>query len=313
LFRINKFECQDISRIFVIKTFLGKYFIVQGCNFFKPSSLFYQFCRFEPMNHLPKQPLVILAGAGPGDEELITIKLLKRLAIADVIITDRLVNPSIIENHARQNTLVVYAGKQGYNDASLTQQQVNELILEHALKGHTVLRLKGGDVAFFSNVLDELQTLVEHNIKFEIIPGITAAAGASAYAGMPLTARGFSQGVHFFTFNPNSTYTHHQWQSLAETDDTLVVYMAVKNLGRLAAILMQYSRPPDTPIAVIEQATTIYQQVHISTLHHCENDFGAKKFSSPAIVFIGGVVALHQQFNWFATAAEGSVFKELKK
>ncbi|HEX7845774.1 MAG TPA: SAM-dependent methyltransferase, partial [Chitinophagaceae bacterium] len=129
---------------------------------------------------------VILAGAGPGDPELITLKLQKNLAIADVIITDRLVNPLIIEENAKPGAEVILAGKQGYNDASATREQINALMTTHALLGKTVLRLKGGDVAFFSNVLDELITLKQHNIPFEIIPGITAASGASAYAAIPL-------------------------------------------------------------------------------------------------------------------------------
>src|SRR6185436_4386288 len=119
---------------------------------------------------------VILASAGPGDAELITLKLQRRLAEAEVIIADRLVNPLIIENNASKDAVVIHAGKQGYNDASFVQEDINELILQHALEGKTVLRLKGGDVAFFSNVLDELKTLAENEIEFEIIPGITAAA-----------------------------------------------------------------------------------------------------------------------------------------
>ena len=123
---------------------------------------------------------VILAGAGPGDAELITVKLQKRLAEADVIIVDSLVNLEIIDERAAKDALIVLAGKQGYNEASLLQEDVTALILEYALNGKTVVRLKGGDVAFFSNVLDELRALHENQIPFEIIPGITAASGASA-------------------------------------------------------------------------------------------------------------------------------------
>ena len=143
---------------------------------------------------------VILAGAGPGDAELITVKLQRRLGEADVIITDRLVNPDIISLHGKKDATIILAGKQGYNDASVSQIEINQLIVQHATEGKIVLRLKGGDVAFFSNVLDELQTVVEAGIEFEIIPGITAAAGASAYAGIPLTAREYSQGVQLLTF-----------------------------------------------------------------------------------------------------------------
>jgi uroporphyrin-III C-methyltransferase len=256
---------------------------------------------------------VILAGAGPGDADLITVRLQKKLAEADVIVTDRLVNPDIISQHAKKDALVLLAGKQGYNDASFSQEEVNKLIIEHAQNGKTVLRLKGGDVAFFSNVLDELLVLLENKIPFEIIPGITAASGASAYAGIPLTARGYSQGVQFITFNPKSFYTPERWKELAATGDTLVFYMAAKNVTDVAELLLRYSRKPLTPMAVIEQASTPQQKVHLSNLKNCFADFRNKQFSSPSLVIVGDVVTLHHSFNWFAGNEEGSVFKELTK
>jgi uroporphyrin-III C-methyltransferase len=255
---------------------------------------------------------VILAGAGPGDAELITIKLQKRLAEADVIISDRLVNPAIIEQHARKDVQVILAGKQGYNDASFFQAEISALIVEHALNGKTVLRLKGGDIAFFSNVLDELMALEQNNIPFEIIPGITAASGVSAYAGIPLTARGFAQGVQFITFNPNSYYSPDKWKELARTNDTLVFYMAAKNINGLAEILLRYTRKPQTPLAIVEQGTTVHQRVHTTTLKDCATDFAGKTFSSPSLVIVGDVVALHKKFDWYHNDPEnGSVFKEL--
>lgn len=256
---------------------------------------------------------VILAGAGPGDAELITVKLMKRLKEADIIITDRLVNPLIIEEHARKDAEIVFTGKQGYNEASVSQEEINGLIVRYAKEGKTVLRLKGGDVAFFSNVLDELQTLVTNEIEFEIIPGITAASGASAFAGIPLTARGYSQAVKLLTFNPNSHYSPETWKQLANSQATLVFYMAAKNICDLAELLLRYSRKPLVPLAVIEQATTIHQQVHITTLKDCGNEFAGKNFSSPSLVIIGDVVKLHQQFNWFTATEAGSVFQELDK
>lgn len=264
------------------------------------------------MDQLVNTGRVILAGAGPGDAELITVKLQKRLAEADVIITDRLVNPDIISTHARKETVVLLAGKQGFNDSSYSQEEVTALIIEYAKQGKTVLRLKGGDIAFFSNVLDELLALVDNNISYEIIPGVTSASGASAYAGIPLTARGYSQGVRFLTFNPNSHYSPDTWKELAISSDTLVIYMAVRNISNLSELLLRYSKKPDTPLAVIEQAATRYQQVHITTLASCATDFSDKTFSSPSLVIIGEVVKLHEQFNWYKTVAEkGSVFQEL--
>lgn len=252
-----------------------------------------------------------IAGAGPGDTELITLKLQKRLTEADIIIVDRLVNPEIITTHAGSNAIVIQAGKQGYNEASLAQEEVTTLIVQHASAGKSVLRLKGGDVAFFSNVLDELEALVTNNIPFEVIPGITAASGASAYTGIPLTARGYAQGVQFIAFNPNSYFSTEYWKAIATSNDTLVFYMAAKNIIQLAEMMLRYSKRPSTPLAVIEQATTPYQQVHITTINKCAKDFDGHRFSSPSLVIIGDVVALHEHFNWFKATETGSVFSEL--
>jgi len=256
---------------------------------------------------------VIIAGAGPGDAELITIKLQKRLAIADVIICDRLVNQDIISLHAKDDVIIVHVGKQGYNEASISQEEINNLIVKYALEGLTVIRLKGGDVAFFSNVLDELYAITQNEIPFEIIPGITAAAGASAYTGIPLTARGFSQGVQWITFNPSANYRPEKWKYLSATNDTLVFYMASKNVIDLAELLIRYMGKKDVPLAIIEQATTAFQKVNISTLRKCAIDFKGKIFSSPSLVIVGDVVSLYEQFKWFEAEQEGgnSIFKEL--
>ena len=256
---------------------------------------------------------VSLAGAGPGDTDLITLKLAKRLQEAEVIIVDRLVNPQLLAEYARPDATVIQAGKQGYSDASATQEEVTAVLIEQARLGKKVLRLKGGDVAFFSNVLDELQALRSHEIPFEIIPGITAASGASASTGIPLTARGYAQGVQFIAFNPNQYFSTERWKQIALSTDTLVFYMAARNIGWLAEMMLTYSKKPSTPLAVIEQATTPHQQVHISTLKDCAADFSTVNFSSPSLVIIGDVVELHTQFNWFTTAGEGSVFAALVK
>jgi uroporphyrin-III C-methyltransferase len=258
-----------------------------------------------------KKNKVVIAGAGPGDAELITLKLQKRLSEADVIITDRLVNPAIIEEHALKNVELIFTGKQGYHDGSVSQEEINELIVRHALQGKKVLRLKGGDVAFFSNVLDELRCLTVNEIEFEIIPGITAASGASAYAGIPLTARGFSREVKILTLTQCKHYSPEAWKQLANSTETLVFYMSSKHLDDLIEILLRYTRKPNTPLAVIEQATTIYQQVHVTTLKNCQKDLRGKDFSSPSLVIVGKVVNLYSQFNWFKAGEEGSVFNEL--
>jgi uroporphyrin-III C-methyltransferase len=254
---------------------------------------------------------VVLAGAGPGDPELITLKLQKRLQQAEVIIVDRLVHPEIIQLHASSSSRVILAGKQGYNEASFTQEEITALIIKYALEGKNVLRLKGGDVAFFSNVLDELQALSQHQIPFEIIPGITAASGASAYTGIPLTARGHAQGVRFLTFNPNTDHSDNAWKELAQTDDTLVCYMASKNLFHVVNSLLNYGASSETLMAVIEQATTSQQKVSVVTLGKFNQQFPDPNFASPSLVIIGSVVGLHQQFNWFSPLNNGEVFPEI--
>jgi uroporphyrin-III C-methyltransferase len=256
---------------------------------------------------------VVIAGAGPGDPELITLKLQRGLGEADVIITDRLVNPLIIDKWKKPAAKVIRAGKQGFNEHSFTQLEVTALIVDHARQGKNVLRLKGGDVAFFSNILDELQAVCDHDIPFEVIPGITAASGASATAGIPLTARGYSQGVQFVTFHPSSYYSPSKWKDLAATNDTLVFYMAARNISDVAELLLRYSKRPQLPLAVIEQATTANQATHISTVGSCARDFAGKTFSSPSLVIVGEVVRLHERFNWFEKAqTAGSVFPELQ-
>ncbi|MEQ1587738.1 MAG: uroporphyrinogen-III C-methyltransferase [Cyclobacteriaceae bacterium] len=254
---------------------------------------------------------VILAGAGPGDLDLITVRLSKALQHAEVIITDRLVNPVIIQTYASKHALILFAGKQGYNEASSSMEEINELMTKYALQGNRVLRLKGGDVAFFSNVLDELQNLVEKKIPFEIIPGITAAAGASAYAGIPLTARGYAQGVQFLTYYRNNQFTSDKWKQLAATTDTLVFYMSANHAIDIAQQLLNYGASGNIPLAIIEQATSPHQQVYITCLMDCKEDFSDRSFRSPSLVIIGKVVELHASFNWFKSMEVGTVFKEL--
>lgn len=264
------------------------------------------------MNPTVKKGYVIIAGAGPGDEELITLKLQKALQRADVIIADRLVNPAIINAHAQPGALHILAGKQGFNKASISQDEINQMLITYAQQGNLVLRLKGGDVAFYSNVYDELQVLKAAHIPYEIIPGITAASGASACAGIPLTARGISQGVQLLSLHPNSRISPEKWKRLAASGDTLVFYMSASNLAELAEMMLRYSRRPQTPLAVVEQASTLHQRVHLSTLQDCTEDFAGISFSSPSLVIIGEVARLHNEFKWLPeTSGIGSPFKEL--
>ncbi len=240
---------------------------------------------------------VILAAAGPGDPELITVRATRFLQKADVVITDRLVSSQIIEEYVSPDALVIYAGKQAGKGYSTRQTTINQLILDYALQGKLVVRLKGGDVSIFSNVLDELETLVANDIPYEIIPGVTSALGAAAYAGIPLTARDHSTAVRFLTYYKSDVVSDEYWKELAKTDDTLVFYMSGESLVKVISKLREQNIGSDKSIALIEQATTPFQRVRIFRF---EEEISAEKvqFISPGLVIIGKVVSLHEKFKW---------------
>ena len=250
------------------------------------------------MSDEKKYGKVILAAAGPGDPELITAKAIRYLQQADVVLTDRLVSDDILKNYVNPDAEVIYVGKQCRKGFSTPQQTINELIVEYATQQKLVVRLKGGDVSIFSNVLDELETLVAHNIPYEIIPGVTAALGAAAYAGIPLTARGYTTAVRFLTYYKSDVVTDEYWKELANTDDTLVFYMSAETADAVVSNLTRFGIAKEKLIAVIEQATTPLQNVHISDINGYAKKFEGKKFISPSLIIIGKVVSLHEQFAW---------------
>lgn len=241
---------------------------------------------------------VILAGAGPGDPDLITIKAVRYLQQADVVLTDRLVSNEILEQYVNKDADIIYVGKQCRTGPSTPQATINELLVMHAAEGKLVVRLKGGDVSIFSNILDELQTLSENNIPYEIIPGVTAALGSSAYTGIPLTARGYSTAVRLLTFYKHDVVSPEYWRELAATDDTLVFYMSSETLGGVVENLVSNSISPDKLLAVVEQATTPLQNVYTCSLYEYKDVFRTRTFLSPSLVIIGRVVGLHEQFRW---------------
>jgi uroporphyrin-III C-methyltransferase len=244
---------------------------------------------------------VILMGAGPGDPELLTVKAFRILQTADVVLSDRLVSPEILSEYVSPKAEIVYVGKQCRRGASTPQETINELMVIYANEGKLVVRLKGGDVSIFSNVLDELETLVQHSIPYEIIPGVTAALGAAAYSGIPLTARDHSIAVRFLTAYKSDVVTEEYWKELANTDDTLVFYMSSETLGYVVSKLVANGINKDKELAVVEQATTPFQKVYTSSLYEYESTIEDKQFVSPTLVIIGKVVALHKQFAWLQT------------
>lgn len=240
---------------------------------------------------------VILAGAGPGDPDLITVKTLRYLQSADVLIVDRLVDQSLLK-HAKLGVKIFFVGKEGGSSCSAIQESINELLITEAKPGRLVLRLKGGDVSFFSNILSELETLVANNIPYEIIPGVTAASGAAAYAGIPLTARGFASSVRFLTYTHPELVEEEQIRELASSDDTLVWYMSAKNLGSLISRLLENEISNEKWVAVIEQATTPNEKVFAFPIDEFIAATHNRKFRSPAVVIIGKVARLYEKFKW---------------
>lgn len=241
---------------------------------------------------------VILIGAGPGDPELLTLKALRYLQRAEVVLTDRLVSEVILNEYVNKDAEIIYVGKQCRRGLSTPQQTINELLVEYAQQNKFVVRLKGGDVSIFSNILDELQTLAENNIAYEIVPGVTAALGAAAYGGMPLTARNYSTAVRLLTFHKADVITSEYWKELAHTSDTLVFYMSSETLSGVVENLVANNISSDKLLAVVEQATTPLQNIHTCSLYDYKNNLGNRTFASPSLIIIGKVVALHAQFKW---------------
>lgn len=262
-------------------------------------------------NHTGK---VILAGAGPGDPELLTIKTLRYLHRADVVIVDRLVSPDILRYYTRPDAEIIPVGKQNGSEGSTPQSDINALLVEHARRGRLVVRLKGGDVSIFSNVLDELQTLVRHRIPYELVPGITAAAGAAAYAGIPLTAREHATAVRFLTSYRPAGIDETYWKDLAGTADTLVFYMSSDPLDTLVGNLVKYGIAEDRWIAVVEQATTPFQRVTAYPVHDYLAAAAGTRYASPTLIIIGKVAALHADFHWLPdSTGDATYFPSLLK
>ena len=241
---------------------------------------------------------VYFIGAGPGHPDLITVKAAKILAHAEAVVVDRLVSPDILQQYVSPDAKIIYVGKQGHSGASTKQSEINGLLISLAKEYSCIVRLKGGDTAFFSNILDELAAIHQHHISYEIVPGITAASGASAYTGVPLTARGYATGVKFFSCCSHASISDEEWRSLAEMDNTLVWYMASKVWPMIARKLIFAGADLKMPLLVVEQASTSKQYVHQFWLEDFVSEYAAIEFISPSIIIVGKVAALYDQFSW---------------
>lgn len=257
-----------------------------------------------------KKAAVYFISAGPGDPELITIKAINLLAKADVILYDRLVSNEIL-TYARKDALKINVGKTR-DIHRYTQDEINQLIRNYALKGNIVARLKGGDASIFAHLSEEIDAISDIKIPYQIVPGITAASAAAAYSGIPLTSRNSNKSVRFLTIYKNDLVDEEYWSELAKSNDTLVLYMSSHNLGEITNKLIFAGKNPETSLAIIEQATTPFQKTFISTLEKFNADFGDKKFISPSLVIIGDVAKQHQDYRWREENSEGNYFQKLE-
>lgn len=243
--------------------------------------------------------IVYLVGAGPGDPGLITVKGRQCIDAADIIIYDYLASPALLR-FAREDAELIYVGKKG-GDHTLSQEQINALIVEKAQSGAVVTRLKGGDPFIFGRGGEEAEVLKNANIAFEIVPGVTSAIAAAAYAGIPLTHRTMTSTVAFVTGHedPTKTESSINWPALATGIGTLVFFMGVKNLPQIVHQLRSGGKPADTPAAVIRWGTTAHQQTVIGTLGDIEKKVLAAGLRAPAIIVVGEVVSLRETLKWF--------------
>jgi uroporphyrin-III C-methyltransferase len=243
---------------------------------------------------------VFLVGAGPGDQELLTVRAVEVLRKADVVIYDRLVSKSILEL-APKTTKMIYVGKSS-GKHELPQEKINELLISAALDGKKVVRLKGGDPFLFGRGGEEAEALADNNIDFEVVPGVTSALVAPAYAGIPLTHRDYASSVAIVTgHRAGNAERVVNWSKLASAVDTIVILMGVESLESIATKLMGGGLDPNTPVAVIERGTSKRQRSLIGRLGTIASEAKERNVKPPAVIVIGEVVNLGRKLSWFKT------------
>lgn len=249
---------------------------------------------------IPAKPMpagrVYLVGAGPGNPELLTLRALRLIQAAEVACYDNLVAEEIVAL-LPDTCEKIYVGKKSSNHA-LPQDDINLLLVKLAQTGKRVIRLKGGDPFIFGRGGEEIETLCEHDIGFEVVPGITSAAGAAAHAGIPLTHRDFAQSCTFVTGHRREGEDELDWTRLTSANETVVVYMGVAQAGFICSQLIAHGRAADTPAAIIERATTERQRVITCTLATLADKLESEGVKPPALLMIGGVVTLASKLAW---------------
>jgi len=240
---------------------------------------------------------VYLVGGGPGDPDLLTFRALRLMQQADVVVYDRLVSPEVLDL-VRRDADRIYAGKERSNHA-IPQESINQLLVRLAKEGKRVVRLKGGDPFIFGRGGEEIDTLASEGIPFQVVPGITAAAGCAAYAGIPLTHRDYAQSVVFVTGHLQDGTVNLNWDALIQPDQTIVFYMGLHGIDSICRELIKHGMPPTTLAALVQQGTTRHQRVLTADLSSLPAVVEQAHVKAPTLIIVGNVVELHGRLGWF--------------
>ena len=247
---------------------------------------------------------VYLVGGGPGDPDLLTFRALRLMQQCDVCVYDKLVSPEVLDL-VRRDAELIYVGK-SRDQHTLPQEEINQLLARLALAGKRVLRLKGGDPFIFGRGGEEIETLMQQGVPFQVVPGITAANGVSSYAGIPLTHRDYAQACLFITGHLKNGVLDLDWAAMARPQQTVVIYMGLVGLEQICQQLMAHGVAPDMPAAVIQQGTTQNQRVVSANLSNLASQVAAAKMKAPCLTIIGQVVQLREKLNWFEPQTQGT-------
>jgi len=240
---------------------------------------------------------VALVGAGPGDPDLLTFRALRLMQQADVVLYDRLVSKEVLDLVRREAEQIYVGKKRDFH--SVRQEEINQTLADLAREGKRVVRLKGGDPFIFGRGGEEIATLAEQGIPFQVVPGITAASGCASYAGIPLTHRDYAQSVRFVTGQLKDGSIDLDWNSLAQPHQTVVIYMGLQGLSIICEQLIRHGAAGSLPAVLVQQGTTVHQQVITGTLETLPGIVAQKEVHAPTLLIVGEVVSLHEQLAWF--------------